>query len=146
MPGDKVCLCAQRVQHACELDGDVARAYNCNALGLVFEGEEPIRVDSKRRARYLVVRRDDRMATCGEDDLVSVDGVRLSVLATNLDVIRRCEFGVTGVVRDTFADDILVVDSVQEAYVCVALRFERGPVELLLVLRKVEVITVGGVA
>src|SRR6267154_999144 len=86
------------------------------------------------------------MAARADDHLISIDGVRRSILTMNLDIIRRCELGVTGVVRDTFPGDVLVVDSVQEAYVCVALRLERGPGELWLVLGKIEMITMRGVA
>ena len=135
------------MQHACELDCDVARANDRDALGLILEGEEPIRVDAEGRARYLLVRRDDGMPARADDHLVSDDVVRRSILATDLDVIRRCELGVAAVVRDALPGDVLVVDSVQKADVRVALRLERRPGELWwLALGKIEMIAVRGVA
>ena len=86
------------------------------------------------------------MPARGDDHLVRVDGVRGAVLATDLDPVRRRELGVAGVVRDALPGDVLVVNSVQEAYVCVALGLERRPRELWLVLGKGEVVAVGGVA
>ena len=144
---DEMCLCAQRVQYACKFDCDVPRANDRNALGLILEGEEPIRVNAKGCAGYLVVRWDDWMPARADDHLVSVDGIRRSILATNLDMIRRGELGVTAVVCDTFPGDILVVYSVQKAYIFVALGLERGPGELWwFALGKIEMVAMRGVA
>ena len=127
---EHVHLAAERVEHARELDRDVARADDRDALRLLREVEEAVRVDTEARTGDLVLRRDRRSPARRDHNLVGVERVRATIGALDFDGAGGCHDGFPVVELDAFLRDVVVVDAVQAADICVSLGLERLPVEL----------------
>jgi hypothetical protein len=66
MPNDEMCFRAQRIENPSELDSNIPRPYHDDALRLLLDVEESVRVDSVRSTRNLLVGRDRRSAADGD--------------------------------------------------------------------------------
>ncbi len=110
VPDEEVRLCAERVEHARELDGNVSGANDGDALGLLLDVEEAVRVDAVGRAGDLVIGRNGRPAADGNDNLLGLDRVRRAVSLFNLDLVLVDEGGVALVIVDLVVDQVLLAE------------------------------------
>ena len=123
-------LAAERVEDTGDLDRDVARADDRDALWLLGEVEEAVRVDAEARTGDLVFAGDGRATTGRDADVRGVERVLGAVGAGNLHRGRRRHACVAMVVLDLLFRDVVVIDAVQPPDVRVALGLEGGPVKL----------------
>jgi len=126
MANEQVGLCAEVVEHASHLNGNVTGADDGDLLGLLLEVEEAITVDTE-----LFTLNTDLAGTTanGNEDLLCAHLLLLTVLAHDLDDVLGDERGSSIEVLDLVVLEVLLVDSIQTLDVGVTLVLEGGPVE-----------------
>lgn len=121
------------VEDTGEFDGDVASTNDNDPFGLFFEGEEPIRGDTKVSSGNLLFRGGGRVTTDSDANVVGLDGVGFLTGLGDLDLGRGEDSSVTVEEVNALLAPVGLVDTTEFLDVSVALRLEGGPVELWLV-------------
>lgn len=124
---EEVGLDAEGVEHAGELDSNVAGADEGDLLGQGGDVEEAVAVDAVLGAGDVG---EARGATAdGDDDAVRAHRGLGAVVLGDLDLVSRQQLGAAVDVLDLVGGQVALVDAVESLHVGVALRLERGPVE-----------------
>lgn len=124
---EEVGLDAEGVEHAGELDGDVAGADEGDLLGQGGDVEEAVAVDAVLGAGD--AREAGGAAADGDDDAVRAHGGLGAVVLGDLDLVPGQQLRAAVDVLDLVVGQVALVDAVEALHVGVALRLERGPVE-----------------
>lgn len=118
---------AEGVEHAGELDGDVAGADEGDLLGLDVDVEEAVRVGAELGAGDF--RGDGGVAADGDEDLLGLDGGLGAVVEGDLGLVLAGQAGPAVEVLDLVVVEVALVDAVEALDVGVALVLEGRPVE-----------------
>lgn len=126
MSDEKMGFAAEVVEHAGHFDGDVASAYEGDALGEFLEIEEAIRVYAELGAGYGHLL---RVAACGEKDLLCADGLFAAVVEDDFNFVLGEEMCAAVYIFNIVVLEILFIDAVQSFDVGITLVLECGKIE-----------------
>lgn len=100
MPNNQVRLRSQRVEHSSQLHTDVPSTDHGHSLGLGLDIKEPIRIDTVRSSRDLVIAWDSGSSANGYTDLLGFDLVFAPICLLDLDGVGVDKGGPAFVVVD----------------------------------------------
>ena len=133
----KMSLGAELLEQRCKLNCNVPRTDKQRTLGLLLECKEAVRVDTKARARDLVIARRARTATGGNYNVVSRDNglfaqtfTIFSLDRSHMHLAIANEATIASNVVDLVLREIVLIYTVKAADVRVALLHEGRPVDL----------------
>lgn len=126
MSNEQMCLAAQVVEHASHFHGDVACSDKSHLLRPLFQVEETIRSYAQLASRSF---RNVRVATGGQQNLFSADGLLAAVIEDNLSFVLRKEVSAAVKPFNVIISQVLSIYSIQTFDISIALVFESFPIE-----------------
>lgn len=127
MTDDKMSFCAEGIEHAGELDGNVASSDNGDLFGLLLNIKKAVTVDTQLGAGN--IGRDSRLSTNGNKDILGVDDDLGAIIFGDFNLVLVQNSAPSVLVFDVVVGEVALIYSIEAFDVGVTLKLEGGPVE-----------------